>query len=195
MFYRPEDKAPRNGGLPHNPFKAIVAPRPIGWISTRGAQGDNLAPYSFYNAVSDRPPQVVFAGTRKDSLRNIEETGVFASNMVSQALWHQMNATSAHLAHGQDEFAHAGLAKAECVTINCPRVAASPAVLECKLDRIVTLASGVDYLVIGTVTGIHLDDACLTDGQFDLTRARPMARLGYFDYAVVTETLPLARPD
>lgn len=195
MFYRPEDTAPRNGGLPHNPFKAIIAPRPIGWISTRGSSGDNLAPYSFFNAVSDRPPQIVFAGTRKDSLRNIEETGVFAHSMVSQSLWHAMNETSAHFALGQDEFQKAQVAKAECLTINCPRVAAAPATLECRLDRVVTLASGVDFLVIGTVTGVHIDDACLTEGRFDLTKARPMARLGYFDYAVVTETLPLARPD
>jgi flavin reductase (DIM6/NTAB) family NADH-FMN oxidoreductase RutF len=195
MFYRPEDGSPRNGGLPHSPFTAIVAPRPIGWISTRGPQGDNLAPYSFFNAVSYRPLQVVFAGTLKDTIRNIEGSGVFASNVVSEALWHQMNATSAHLPHGTDEFLAAGVDKAECRTIDCPRVAASPATLECKLDRIVTLASGTDFLVIGTVTGVHIDDACLTEGYFDVTKARPMARLGYKDYALVTQALPLDRPD
>ena len=195
MFYRPSDSANRNGGLPHSPIKAIVAPRPIGWISTRGPLGDNLAPYSFFNAVASAPPQVVFAGDRKDTLRNIEATGVFATNMVSEPLWHAMNATSAALPHGLDEFTHAAIEKAECLTIPCPRVALSPATLECRLDQIVTLASGVDFLVIGTVTGVHIADACLTEGRFDLTKARPMARLGYMDYAVVSALLTLDRPD
>ncbi len=190
MFYEPKD----GHGLPHSPFTAIVAPRPIGWISTRGALGDNLAPYSFFNAVSYAPLQVIFAGDRKDSIANVEETGIFATNVVSEALWHVMNQTSAHLPRGTDEFLHAGVAKAECVTINCPRVALSPATLECRLDRIVTLASGEDFLVIGTVTGVHIDDACLTNGYFDVSKARPMARLGYKDYALITQALPLDRP-
>ena len=191
MFYEPKD----GHGLPHSPFTAIVAPRPIGWISTRSSHGDNLAPYSFFNAVAYRPMQVIFAGDRKDSLSNIEESGVFATNVVSQALWHQMNASSARLPRGTDEFLAAGVQKAECRTIDCPRVALSPATLECRLDQVVTLASGTDFLVIGTVTGVHLDDACLTDGYLDVTKSRPMARLGYKDYAVVTKALPLDRPD
>jgi flavin reductase (DIM6/NTAB) family NADH-FMN oxidoreductase RutF len=191
MFYEP-----KNGhGLPHSPFNAIVAPRPIGWISTRGPMGDNLAPYSFFNAVAYTPPQVIFAGDLKDSLRNIQDTGVFATNVVSEPLWLQMNATSAHLPRGTDEFAQAGVAKSECTTIDCPRVTLSPATLECRLDQIVTLASGVDFLVIGTVTGVHIRDEYLTDGRFDLTLVRPMARLGYKDYAVVTQTLTLDRPN
>lgn len=190
MFYRPAD----GHGLPHSPFNAIVAPRPIGWISTRGSQGDNLAPYSFFNAVAYTPPQVIFAGTRKDSLRNIEETGVFATNMVSQELWLQMNATSAALPQGTDEFAVAGLEKALCQTIDCPRVALAPATLECRLHEVVTLASGRDFLVIGTVTGVHIRDEFLVNGVFDLTLARPMARLGYKDYSVVETLLPLDRP-
>ena len=191
MFYEPKD----GHGLPHSPFTAIVAPRPIGWISTRSSHGDNLAPESFFNAVAYRPMQVIFAGDRKDSLSNIEESGVFATNVVSQALWHQMNATSARLPRSTDEFLAAGVQKAECRTIDCPRVALSPATLECRLDQVVTLASGTDFLVIGTVTGVHLDDACLTDGYLDVTKSRPMARLGYKDYAVVTKALPLDRPD
>lgn len=190
MFYRPTD----GHGLPHNPFKAIVAPRPIGWISTRGTVGDNLAPYSFFNAVADAPPQVVFAGDLKDSITNVRDTGVFAVNIVSHPLWLAMNETSAHLPHGLDEFAHAGVDKAECMTINCPRVARSPATLECRLQQIVTLEGGADFLVIGTVTGVHIGDDYLTQGHFDLTKVRPMARLGYKDYAVVTEVLPLDRP-
>ena len=191
MFYEP-----KNGhGLPHSPFNAIVAPRPIGWISTRGPMGDNLAPYSFFNAVAYTPPQVIFAGDLKDSLRNIQDTGVFATNVVSEPLWLQMNETSARLPRGTDEFAQAGVAKSECTTIDCPRVTLSPATLECRLDQIVTLASGVDFLVIGTVTGVHIRDEYLTDGRFDLTLVRPMARLGYKDYAVVTQTLTLDRPN
>jgi flavin reductase (DIM6/NTAB) family NADH-FMN oxidoreductase RutF len=191
MFYEP-----KNGhGLPHSPFNAIVAPRPIGWISTRGPMGDNLAPYSFFNAVAYTPPQVIFAGDLKDSLRNIQDTGVFATNVVSEPLWLQMNETSGRLPRGTDEFAQAGVAKSECTTIDCPRVTLSPATLECRLDQIVTLASGVDFLVIGTVTGVHIRDEFLTDGRFDLTLVRPMARLGYKDYAVVTQTLTLDRPN
>jgi flavin reductase (DIM6/NTAB) family NADH-FMN oxidoreductase RutF len=190
MFYEPKD----GHGLPHSPFNAIVTPRPIGWISTRGSYGDNLAPYSFFNAVAYTPPQVVFAGDLKDSIRNIQETGVFATNVVPESLWHQMNATSAHLPRGTDEFTHAGVDKSECTTINCPRVTLSPATLECRLQQIVTLEGGEDFLVIGTVTGVHIRDEFLIDGRFDLTRVRPMARLGYKDYAVVTTTLQLDRP-
>ena len=190
MFYEPKD----GHCLPHSPFNAIVAPRPIGWISTRGTFGDNLAPYSFFNAVAYTPPQVIFAGDLKDSIRNIQDSGVFATNVVSEPLWHQMNATSARLPRGTDEFTHAGVAKSECTTIDCPRVTLSPATLECRLDQIVTLASGEDFLVIGTVTGVHIRDEYLTDGYFDLTRVRPMARLGYKDYAVVTRIKSLDRP-
>lgn len=194
MFYRPSESSPRNGGLPHSPFNAIVAPRPIGWISTRGPFGDNLAPYSFFNAVAYTPPQVIFACDRKDSLRNIEDTGVFATNVVSEPLWHQMNATSASLPRGTDEFAVAGVDKSECSTIDCPRVTLSPATLECRLQQVVALEGGEDFLIIGTVTGVHIRDEYLTDGRFDLTKVRPMTRLGYKDYAVITELLPLDRP-
>ena len=191
MFYEPKD----GHGLPHSPFTAIVAPRPIGWISTRGALGDNLAPSSFFNAVAYDPPQVIFAGDMKDSIRNVQEAGVFAVNLVSHGLWHQMNATSAHLPRGTDEFAHAGVEKAECQTIDCPRVAASPATLECRMSQIVTLEGGQDFLVIGTVTGVHIRDEFLSEGRFDLTRVRPMARLGYKDYAEIDRLVSLERPD
>lgn len=144
MFYRPE-----NGhGLPHNPFNAIVAPRPIGWISTRGSSGtDNLAPYSFFNAVAYVPPQVMFSSTSikpdrgdtKDSVAQIRETGVFCVNIVGFEQRNQMNATSALLDKEADEFDTARIEKAECESIDCPRVASSPAALECKLTQIVTL--------------------------------------------------------
>jgi flavin reductase (DIM6/NTAB) family NADH-FMN oxidoreductase RutF len=189
MFYRPAD----GHGLPHNPFKAIVSPRPIAWVSTRSAHGDNLAPYSFFNAVTDAPPQVMFAGGMKDSISNAADTGVFAVNVVEEAMFHRMSETSARLPRGTDEFSLAGVAKAECSTIDCPRVADAPATLECRLLQLVPLKGG-DVMVIGEVTGIHLRDDCVVAGRFDVTRYRPMARLGYMDYAVVRDLVTLPRP-
>ena len=177
-------RGPRNGGLPHNPFKAIVAPRPIGWISTRGAMGDNLAPYSFFNAVNDAPMQVMFAGGLKDSISNLRDTGVFAVNVVAEAMVHQMNASSEAVARGVDEFALAGVEKAECVAIDCPRVAQAPATLECRVAHVLELA-GENWMAVGDVVGVHIRDAYLRDGRFDLALVRPVARLGYKDYAVI----------
>jgi flavin reductase (DIM6/NTAB) family NADH-FMN oxidoreductase RutF len=200
MFYRPE-----NGhGLPHNPFNAIVTPRPIGWISTRGANGaDNLAPYSFFNAVAYAPPQVMFASTSakpdrgdtKDSVANIRDTGVFAVNIVSYAMKDGMNQTSGAWGKEVDEFTDAGIAKAECGTINCPRVAGAPATLECKLTQIVQLPGEANFTVFGEVTGVHMRNDCLVDGMFDVTKFQPLARLGYRDYAVVREVFSLERPE
>lgn len=198
MFYRPQD----GHGLPHNPFSAIVSPRPIGWISTRGHLGDNLAPYSFFNAVAYEPPQLMFASTgtkqdrddTKDSLSQIRETGVFAVNIVACAMKDQMNITSGPLPAGGDEFQAAGLAKAECDSIDCPRVAQAPATLECRMDQIVTLPGHSNFLVLGTVTGVHIRDDCLTEGRFDVTRFNPLARLGYRDYTSVSDTFSLKRP-
>lgn len=192
MFYRPED----GHGLPHNPFNAIVTPRPIGWISTRGSAGDNLAPYSFFNAVAYVPPQVMFASTGvKDSLTNLRETGQFCVNVVAEAMLDAMNASSAAVARGTDEFALAGVAKAECDTIDCPRVAKAPASLECRVTQIITLQGRDNYLILGAVTGVHLRDDCVIDGRFDVTHYRPVARLGYRDYCLVREIFELARPD
>ena len=192
MFYRPED----GHGLPHNPFNAIVTPRPIGWISTRGAAGDNLAPYSFFNAIAYVPPQVMFSSTgAKDSLRNIRETGVFAVNVVEYAMREKMNLTSGSYPPGTDEFDLAGIKKAACRTINCPHVAGAPAVLECRLTEIVTLKGEANFLTLGEVTGVHLRDDCLVEGQFDVTRFNPVARLGYRDYSVVREVFSMTRPD
>ena len=199
MFYEP-----KNGhGLPHNPFNAIVTPRPIGWIATRGADGsDNLAPYSFFNAVAYDPPQVMFASTSakpdrgdtKDSVANIRDTGVFAVNIVSFALRDAMNTTSGPWGKDTDEFALANLEKVGCDTINCARVAASPATLECKLTQIVQLPGEANFAVFGEVTGVHMRDDCMVDGMFDVKQFSPMARLGYRDYATVRETFSLTRP-
>lgn len=192
MFYRPAD----GHGLPHNPFNAIVAPRPIGWISSRGGMGDNLAPYSFFNAVAYVPPQVVFSSTgAKDSLTNLRETGVFAVNVVAEAMWAAMNETSAPVARGSDEFALAGIARAECRQIDCPRVADAPAALECRVVQIIPLLGRDNWLVQGEVVGVHLRDDCVVNGRFDVTRFNPVARLGYRDYAVVREVVELIRPD
>lgn len=192
MFYRPTD----GHGLPHNPFSAIVAPRPIAWISTRGSLGDNLAPYSFFNVVAYRPPQVMFASTGiKDTLRNIRETGVFAINVVGFAQLDQMSATSQTLPPGTDEFSHAGVTRAECDTIPCPRVADAPATLECRLVQEIAALGQDNILILGEVTGVHIADASLVDGRFDPTRHNPVARMGYQDYAVVRDVITLSRPD
>lgn len=200
MFYEP-----RNGhGLARNPFGALVVPRPIGWISSRDADGvANLAPYSFFNAVAYEPPQVMFASTgakadqdgTKDSVANIRTTGAFCVNLVPHALRAAMNASSAALPRGVDEFAHAGLEVAPCHVIDCPRVAAAPAALECRLTRIVPLPGAANLAVFGEVVGIHIDDAVIVDGLVDVTRYAPLSRLGYRDYAAITEVFTLARPD
>jgi flavin reductase (DIM6/NTAB) family NADH-FMN oxidoreductase RutF len=193
MFYRPKD----GHGLPHSPFNAIVTPRPIGWISTRSAAGhDNLAPYSFFNGIAYVPPQVMFATTDvKDSLNNIRETGDFCVNVVSEALMDAMNITSENFDASVDEFVKAGLEKADCETINCARVAASPASMECKMTRIIQTKGAVNYVVFGEVTGIHLQDQCVVNGRFDVSTYHPLSRLGYRDYTVVREVFELMRPD
>ncbi len=199
MFYRPQD----GHGLPHNPFNAIVTPRPIAWIATRGADGsDNLAPYSFFNACAYEPPQVMFASTSakpdrdgtKDSVANISDTGVFAINIVEYAARDVMNQTSGPWDKNTDEFALAGIEKAQCETINCPRVANAPATLECKLTQIVQLPGAANFTVFGEVVGIHMRDNCLVDGMFDVTTFNPLTRLGYRDYSVVREVFSLSRP-
>jgi flavin reductase (DIM6/NTAB) family NADH-FMN oxidoreductase RutF len=189
MFYRPAE----GHGLPHSPFAAIVSPRPIGWISTRAGMGDNLAPYSFFNAVGYNPPQVMFAGDARDSMANAVESGVFAVNIVQEADLPAMNATSARFPRGTDEFVAAGVPKAECKVIDCPRVARAPATLECRVIRMIDLL-GDEHMILGEVVGVHLRDDCLVDGRFDVTRYRPAARLGYHDYTFVRDLVALRRP-
>lgn len=199
MFYRPED----GHGLPRNPLNAIITPRPIGWISSRSAGGvENIAPYSFFNLVAYEPPQLVFSSTEakedraigKDSVANIEETGVFCANIVEYAAREAMNLTSGSYPAEVDEFALAGIARAPCETIPCSRVAEAPANLECRLVDVVRLRGAHNYLVIGQVTGIHLRDDCIVEGRFDITRFQPLTRLGYADYARITEVFRLRRP-
>ncbi len=199
MFYRPQD----GHGLPHNPFNAIVTPRPIGWISTRGSDGsENLAPYSFFNAVAYVPPQVMFASTAakpdrgdtKDSVANIRDTGVFCVNVVEYAMKDVMNQTSGPWDKDTDEFTLAGIDRAACETIACSRVVGAPANLECKLTQIVQLPGEANFAVFGEVIGVHLRDDCLIDGIFDVLSFNPLTRMGYRDYSVIREKFSLARP-
>ena len=199
MFYRPSD----GHGLPHNPFSAIVSPRPIGWISTRSSNGiDNIAPYSFFNAVAYTPPQVMFSSNGnkpgqdgKDTLANIRETGEFCVNIVEFAMRDAMNKTSATIGAEIDEFSHADIAKSDCDTINCAYVANAPATLECRMTQIVKLAGDQSHAVFGEVIGVRLRDDCLSDGIFDVTKFKPLARLGYQDYAAIDTVFSLVRPD
>ncbi|MCQ4162344.1 flavin reductase family protein [Roseomonas sp. GC11] len=194
---------PRQGhGLPHDPFKAILAPRPIGWISSTDAAGRvNLAPYSFFSALHSNPPILGFASEgRKDSLRNIEETGEFVCNFVSRDLAEAMNETCAPLPQGENEMIRAGLEPAPSTRVRPPRVARAPAALECKLVQLVQLrdvegGALPGWLMIGQVVGVHIRREFLKDGYFDTAAARPVARCGYRgDYAEVTALFEMLRP-
>ena len=187
--------------LKHDPFKAIVAPRPIGWISALNAKGEvNLSPYSFFNAISSRPNIVMFSSEeRKDAVAVIEETGEFTCSLVTRALAEQMNLTSAPLPRGTSEYAHAGLEMAPSRFVRPPRVAASPAALECKLLSVQQLRDldGQDvprWMVLGQVVGVFIDEAYIRDGRFDTAAANPIARCGYADYAEVSELFSITRP-
>jgi flavin reductase (DIM6/NTAB) family NADH-FMN oxidoreductase RutF len=194
---------PRHGhGLPHDPFKAIVAPRPIGWITTIDKQGRvNLAPYSFFNAFSGRPPIIAFASeSLKDSVRNVEETGEFVCSLVTRELAEAMNETCRGVPHGVNEMELAALDAAPSTSVKPPRVAAAPAALECKLLQILRMKDLEgrqleSHVVIGQVTGVHIQRAFLKDGIFDTAGARPIARCGYRgDYTEVTSLFEMIRP-
>ena len=208
MYFRPESY--KEAGLSFNPIKAIVSPRPIGWISSCGKDGSiNLAPYSYFNAISELPPMIMFSSApsgnaqHKDSLRNVIETEEFVVNVVSAALGDAMNITSADLVYGQNEFTVAGLEMADCNTIKVPRVAAAPAALECKLWKVIELpkaetggagTGGAGVMVIGKISGIHIADETVKDGKIDVTSYQPLARLGYMDYARISQVFAMARP-
>lgn len=203
MFY--DD--PKKHNLRHNPFKAIVAPRPIAWVSSMDTEGVlNLAPYSFFNAVSDEPPMIVFApngprpgGGAKDTLSNIEQTNEFVVNLCSYALRDAMNASAAHVDPAVDEFELAGLTPAPSVHVKTPRVKEAPASLECRFITRLRLPSTnpkrENNVVIGEVVGVHIDDAIIQDGMVDVAAYHPLSRLGYMDYAAVDSTFEMLRPD
>jgi flavin reductase (DIM6/NTAB) family NADH-FMN oxidoreductase RutF len=198
MFYTTDKN---QHGLPHDPFKAIVAPRPIGWITAMNLKGEiNLAPYSYFNGVSSRPPMVMFSSEeRKDSLAFVEETGEFVCNLATFELREKMNLTSAPYPRGVDEMRAAGLTPAPSRLIKPPRVAESPCALECRLLQVVTL-SDLDgrplerYVAFGQVVGIHIDDRFIRNGLLDTAAMKPIARCGYHDYAVLDETFTMKRP-
>ncbi|WP_311028154.1 flavin reductase family protein [Mesorhizobium koreense] len=197
MFYEPG----KGHGLPHDPFKAIVAPRPIGWISTMGRDGSiNLAPYSFFNAFSSRPPLVWFSSEgEKDSFTFARETGEFVANLAGGHIFKEMNATSVDAPRGVSEFGYAGLTPAPSRLVAAPRVAEAYAALECKVTEIFE-PKGLDgkpagvHVCTGEVIGIHIDEAVLTDGLFDNVKAGNVSRLGYLDFSAITETFAMRRP-
>lgn len=199
MFYSSHEPCP----LPHNPLKAIIAPRPIGWISTLDKDGAvNLAPYSFFNAVSGDPGVLMFSSEGlKDSARNAIDSGEFVFSLSTVELQNQMNATSEGVAPGVNEYELCGLEQAKCVHVSAPRVAASPASLECKTLKSPSLV-GLDgkpinvHIIYGQIVGVHINDDYLTDkGFFDTAKAQPLARCGYRDFSSVTSVFELIRPD
>ena len=202
MFYETKD----HHGLKHNPFKSLIVPRPIGWVSTHDSRGVvNLAPYSYFNGVGSEPPTVMFAsegshpeGDFKDSATNVQETGEFVCNIATWELREAMNATSAQVARSVDEFALAGLTPAASRLVKPPRVKESPVHLECTHLKTVELPSNdpdrPNLVVFGRVVGIHIDDSVIADGMIDMDAFRPIARLGYMDYTVVDNVFTMRRP-
>ena len=197
---------PKNGhGLRHDPFNAIVAPRPIGWISSRDPDGHvNLAPYSFFNAFNYTPPIIGFSSTQwKDSVANIKDTGEFVWNLVTRDLATQMNATAAHVAREVDEFKLAGVTAVPSKFVNVPRVGESRVAFECKVTQIIQL-QGADgtkaqaWLTLGEVVGVHIDKSLIKDGVYQTALAHPIVRAGrrgdYFEIKA-EDMFEMIRPD
>lgn len=203
MFFEPLTH--KSHGLPFNPIKALIAPRPIGWLSSKGSDGSvNLAPYSFFNGVSDDPSMVILSigtnpdGSIKDSLRNIEETGEFTVNIVGADQMDAMNISSGDYPYGENEFDVVGLKMIAGQNVTTPRVDAVPAALECthfQTVKLPTNEAGVYYSVVfGTIVGVYIDDNVIVDGKVAYERFKPIARLGYHDYAEVSEVFAMKRP-
>ena len=202
MFYRTQD----GHNLPRDPFNAIVVPRPIGWISSIDRKGIvNLAPYSFFNAVAYSPPQVMFAATgshsqggKKDSIKNVEETGEFVVNLATWDLREQMNASAVPAPSEINEFTYCGLTESPSKIVTPPRVAESPVHLECIYTQTVNLPTsdedGSNRVVFGEVVGIHIADRAIKHGCLDTVELKPIGRLGYLDYTTVTESFSMDRP-
>ena len=199
LFYATAENA---HGLKHDPFKAIVAPRPIGWIGTKARDGRrNLSPYSFFNAVSDAPKLVMFSSSgHKDSVTNIEETGVFTCSLASRDLAERMNASSVAVPRGVDEFAIAGLTAAAGRLVDAPYVGEAHAALECRMTQILRPVDldgreSDNWVVFGQVVGIHISQDILRDGMIDMAVARPLGRMGYMDYCDGgTDVFAMTRP-
>ena len=202
MFYTTEK---RDHGLPHDPFKALVVPRPIGWVSTVSAEGVlNIAPFSFFNALSDYPPMLIMSvANGKDTVTNLLATGDCTCSLATKALVDEMNMSSAAVDSSVSEFNLANIETAESELVSTPRVAASPAAFECKLWKSIELpvtpgrpGSGYTSLIV-SVVGVHIDDQYIVDGMVDTAAMQPIARLGYMDYSVVNadSMFSLNRPD
>ncbi|MBB3064306.1 flavin reductase family protein [Limibacillus halophilus] len=203
MFY---ETATNDHGLPYNPLKACVLPRPIGWISTLNGKGQaNLAPFSFFNLVSERPPLVIFCpngphaeGGEKDSLLNLRENPEFVVNLATYSLRHEINASAAPWQRDKNEFEAAGVTEAASVLVSPPRVKESPLHLECTLEQIIQLPGEVggvpNHMVLGRILGVHVDDEMIVDGQVRPERLQAISRLGYMDYAVVDKIFTMPRP-
>jgi flavin reductase (DIM6/NTAB) family NADH-FMN oxidoreductase RutF len=198
MFFQPHL---RDHGLPHDPFNALVSPRPIGWISTRANDGRlNLAPYSYFNALASNPWLVMFSASHeKDSVAFAEESGEFVANFVSAHLVEPMIASSIDAPRGVNEFEYAKLTPDLCNLVAAPRVKEAFAAFECKVTEIwrpksIQNPGHTPFVVCGEVIGIHIDEAIMTDGQVDIAKARPISRLGYLDYAITTEVFSRIRP-
>ncbi|MEM7171080.1 MAG: flavin reductase family protein [Pseudomonadota bacterium] len=202
MFYKVDEPH----GLARNPFKSLVAPRPIGWISSQDVEGRlNLAPYSFFNAVAADPPIVMFAnngahseGGAKDSVVNIESTKEFVCNLATWDTRESMNVSSAMVARDRDEFEMAGLTPIASKLVAPPRVKESPVHMECRYLQSLQLPSPdpnqPNTVVFGQVLGIHIDESILTEGYVDIAKLKPIARLGYMDYCVVEDRFTMTRP-
>jgi flavin reductase (DIM6/NTAB) family NADH-FMN oxidoreductase RutF len=198
---------PQKHGLKYNPFKALVAPRPIAWVSSLSYKGvPNLAPYSFFNAVADSPPMVMFCpnspkpgGGPKDTLSNCEQTGDFVINLCNYDLREHMNATSAHFPPEVDEFEKAGLTAVASSKVKSPRIKEAPVSLECEFLFRVRLPSTHPKIenntVFGKVVAIHIADELIVDGRVDMMKYRPISRLGYMDYSVLDNVFSMERPD
>ncbi len=207
MYFEVHDgKSHLDASLTHSPWLALVAPRPIGWISTLSADGiPNLAPFSFFNGISGAPPMVMFCangshaeGGRKDSFVNARDTGEFVHNMVTWDLRYKMNETSATAPRSVDEFELAGLTKAPSRRVKPYRVLESPVSLECRVVKHFELPADdpgdTNTMVIGRVVAIHIRDDAIRDGRVDLARLRPLSRLGYLDYSPIGEMFEMLRP-
>lgn len=219
MFYDSEARGKGAGNLPleFNPFKALVAPRPIGWVSTLTESGlVNLAPYSYFQAVADSPDVVMFSATpelvvqaskpgisfgseRKHSQTNAAQTGEFVCNIVSYDFAEAMNQTSAHLSAQHSEAEHAGIAMVPGTNVRTPRVAGCPAALECVfLESRPVPSRGGDHryhMVFGEVVGIHIDEQFISAGRVDTAAMQILTRMGYDEYALIGDTFSMSRPD
>jgi flavin reductase (DIM6/NTAB) family NADH-FMN oxidoreductase RutF len=198
MFFQPHL---RDHGLPHDPFNALVSPRPIGWISTRANDGRlNLAPYSYFNALASDPWLVMFSASHeKDSVAFAEESGEFIVNFVSADLVEGMIASSVNAPRGVSEFEYAGLTPEQGKLVTAPRVQEAFAALECKVTEVWRPKSFHNpghspFVVCGEVIGIHIDEAIMTGGEVDVAKAKPASRLGYLDYTITSEVFSRLRP-